>query len=173
MTGMWSCTVIYNRRMNSFQNPPDEEIRELLLRVRTIAVVGLSPRPNRPSHRVALHMQRFGYRIVPIRPAVDSVLGEKAYATLGEGPEPIDLVDVFRAPEHVDGIVEECLAAQAARDLAAGRRGEYPGGNAGTCRRHDGRHESLRLSGLYGLLRSGAAPVSALPPAVYLTHGNR
>jgi predicted CoA-binding protein len=96
--------------MNSFQNPPDEEIRELLLRVRTIAVVGLSPRPNRPSHRVALHMQRFGYRIVPIRPAVDSVLGEKAYATLGEVPEPIDLVDVFRAPEHVDGIVEECLA---------------------------------------------------------------
>lgn len=95
--------------MNSFQNPPDEEIRELLLRVRTIAVVGLSPRPNRPSHRVALHMQRFGYRIVPIRPAVDSVLGEKAYATLGEVPEPIDLVDVFRAPEYVDKIVEECL----------------------------------------------------------------
>ena len=77
--------------------------------MRTIAVVGLSPRPNRPSHRVALHMQRFGYRIVPIRPAVDSVLGEKAYATLGEVPEPIDLVDVFRAPEYVDKIVEECL----------------------------------------------------------------
>jgi hypothetical protein len=96
--------------VNSFQNPPDEEIRELLLRVHTIAVVGLSPRPNRPSHRVALQMQRFGYRIVPIRPAVDSVLGEKAYTTLGKVPEPIDLVDVFRAPEHVDGIVEECLA---------------------------------------------------------------
>jgi hypothetical protein len=96
--------------MNSFQNPPDEEIRELLLRVRTIAVVGLSPRPNRPSHRVALHMQRFGYRIVPIRPAVDSVLGEKAYATLDGVPDKIDLVDVFRAPEHVDKIVEECLA---------------------------------------------------------------
>src|SRR4030067_2313756 len=96
--------------MSSFQNPPDEEIRELLLRVRTTAVVGLRPRPNRPSHRVALHMQRFGYRIVPIRRAVDSVLEEKAYATLGEVPEPIDLVDVFRAPEHVDGIVEECLA---------------------------------------------------------------
>ena len=95
--------------MNSFQNPPDEEIRELLLRVRTIAVVGLSPRPNRPSHRVALHMQRFGYRIVPIRPAVDSVLGEKAYATLDGVPGKIDLVDVFRAPEYVDKIVEECL----------------------------------------------------------------
>jgi predicted CoA-binding protein len=53
--------------VNSFQNPPDEEIRELLLRVRTIAVVGLSPRPDRPSHRVAMHMQRFGYRIIETR----------------------------------------------------------------------------------------------------------
>ena len=95
--------------MNSFQNPPDEAIRELLVRVRTIAMIGLSPRPNRPSHRVALHMQHFGYRIVPIRPAVDSVLGEKAYATLEGVPDKIDLVDVFRAPEYVDKIVDECL----------------------------------------------------------------
>jgi uncharacterized protein len=95
--------------MNSFQNPPDEEIRELLVRVRTIAMIGLSPRPNRPSHRVALQMQRFGYRIIPVRPAVDSVLGEKAYATLDGVPDKIDLVDVFRAPEYVDKIVEECL----------------------------------------------------------------
>lgn len=79
------------------------------MRVHTIAVVGLSPRPNRPSHRVALQMQRFGYRIVPIRPAVDSVLGEKAYATLDGVPDKIDLVDVFRAPEYVDKIVDECL----------------------------------------------------------------
>lgn len=96
--------------MSSFQNPPDEEIRELLLRVRTIAVVGLSPRPNRSSHQVALHMRRFGYRIVPVRPAVDAVLGEKAYASLREVPDRIDLVDVFRAPEHVDSIVDDCLA---------------------------------------------------------------
>lgn len=95
--------------MNSFQNPPDEEIRELLLRARNIAVVGLSPRPSRPSHQVAAHMQRFGYRIIPVRPAVESVLGEKAYATLDGVPDKIDLVDVFRAPEYVDKIVEECL----------------------------------------------------------------
>ena len=95
--------------MNSFQNPPDEVIRELLVRVRTIAMIGLSPRPNRPSHRVALHMKHFGYRIVPIRPAVDSVLGEKAYAALDGVPDKIDLVDVFRAPEYVDKIVDECL----------------------------------------------------------------
>jgi predicted CoA-binding protein len=96
--------------MGIFQNPPDEEIRELLRRVRTIAVVGLSPRTNRPSHGVAAQMQRFGYRIIPVRPAVDAVLGEKAYAALREVPDPFDLVDVFRAPEYVDQIVEECIA---------------------------------------------------------------
>jgi uncharacterized protein len=96
--------------MDAFHNPPEEEIRALLRRVRTIAVVGLSPRPNRPSHQVSAWMQRFGYRIIPVRPAVDAVLGEKAYATLREVPDRIDLVDVFRAPRHVDGIVEECLA---------------------------------------------------------------
>ena len=93
----------------AFQNPPEKEIRDLLVRVRTIAMVGLSPRPNRPSHRVAVHMQRFGYRIIPVRPAVEMVLGEKAYATLSEIPDKIDFVDVFRALEHVDKIVEECL----------------------------------------------------------------
>jgi uncharacterized protein len=96
--------------MGIFQNPPDEEIRELLRRVRTIAVVGLSPRTNRPSHGVAAQMQRFGYRIIPVRPAVESVLGEKAYAALREVPDPFDLVDVFRAPEYVDQVVEECIA---------------------------------------------------------------
>ncbi|HSW52920.1 MAG TPA: CoA-binding protein [Sulfuricaulis sp.] len=96
--------------MGIFQNPPDEEIRELLRRVRTIAVVGLSPRTNRPSHGVAAQMQRFGYRIIPVRPAVDAVLGEQAYASLREVPDRFDLVDVFRAPEYVDRIVEECIA---------------------------------------------------------------
>jgi hypothetical protein len=96
--------------MGIFQNPPDEEIRELLRRVRTIAVIGLSPRTNRPSHGVAAQMQRFGYRIIPVRPAVDAVLGEKAYASLREVPDKFDLVDVFRAPEYVDQIVEECIA---------------------------------------------------------------
>jgi hypothetical protein len=96
--------------MGIFQNPPDEEIRELLRRVRTIAVIGLSPRTNRPSHGVSAQMQRFGYRIIPVRPAVDAVLGEKAYASLREVPDKFDLVDVFRAPEYVDQIVEECIA---------------------------------------------------------------
>ena len=93
-----------------FQNPPEDEIRTLLARVRTIAVVGLSPQPSRPSHGVSKSMQRFGYRIIPVRPAVDDVLGERAYASLKDLLEKPDLVDVFRAPEYVDAIVDDCIA---------------------------------------------------------------
>jgi uncharacterized protein len=93
-----------------FQNPPEDEIRTLLKRVRTVAVVGLSPRPTRPSHRVASALKRYGYRIVPVRPAVDEVLGERAYASLRELAFTPDLVDVFRAPEYVTSIVDDCIA---------------------------------------------------------------
>jgi len=93
-----------------FQNPPPADIRALLQRVRTIAVVGLSPKPGRPSYGVSQAMQRFGYRIVPVRPAVTEVLGERAYASLAELPFPVDLVNVFRAAEHIPEVVEECLA---------------------------------------------------------------
>lgn len=93
-----------------FQNPSSDEIRVLLKRVKTIAVVGLSPQPGRPSYGVSQAMQRFGYRIVPVRPALAEVLGEKAYASLTDIPFPVDLVDVFRAAEHIPGVVEECLA---------------------------------------------------------------
>ena len=94
----------------SFANPDDAALRALLDRVKTIAVVGLSPQPARPSYRVAQAMQRYGYRIVPVRPLVDEVLGEKAYASLADIPFAVDLVDVFRAAEHVPAIVEQCLA---------------------------------------------------------------
>jgi hypothetical protein len=97
----------------AFQNPSDDEIRRLLQQVKTIAVVGLSPKPGRPSFGVSQAMQRFGYRIVPVRPAVDEVLGEKAYASLADIPFPVDLVDVFRAAEHIPAVVEECLAIKA------------------------------------------------------------
>ena len=96
--------------MEKFQNPSEEEIKSLLEHVRTIAVVGLSPQPNRPSHLVASNLQRFGYRIIPVRPAVASVLGEKAYARLDDVPDHIDMVNVFRAPQHVDAIVDDCIA---------------------------------------------------------------
>ena len=96
-----------------FQNPSPDQIKALLQRVKTIAVVGLSPKPDRPSFGVSRAMQRFGYRIVPVRPAVSEVLGEKAYARLADIPFPVDMVNVFRESAAIPGIVEECLAIQA------------------------------------------------------------
>lgn len=93
----------------AFHNPLPDEIKALLARVKTIAVVGLSPKPTRPSFIVARAMQGFGYRIIPVRPAVNQVLGEPAYPSLGDVPDPIDLVDAFRAAEHLDGLVDECI----------------------------------------------------------------
>lgn len=92
-----------------FQNPSVEQIKALLTRVHSIAVVGLSPKPNRPSYRVARALQGFGFRIIPVRPLLAEVLGEPAYASLSAVPEPIDLVDAFRAAEHLDGLVDECI----------------------------------------------------------------
>jgi 3-hydroxyisobutyrate dehydrogenase len=98
-----------------FSNPPSEAIAALLRRARTIAMVGLSADPSRPSHGVARALQRFGYRVIPVTPGADSILGERCVPSLdrlGEvlGPdEQIDLVDVFRRPEHVAAIVEDCV----------------------------------------------------------------
>lgn len=86
-----------------------DQIGELLSRVKTIAVVGLSSDPMRPSFGVSQYMQRKGYRIIPVNPNESSVLGEKAYSTLSEVPEKIDAVDVFRRPEFVPEIVEETI----------------------------------------------------------------
>jgi predicted CoA-binding protein len=91
------------------KNPDADAIRAMLREVKTIAVVGLSPNPARPAWRIARALQGFGYRVIPVRPKVAEVLGEKAYASLSEIPEKIDLVDVFRAAAHVDAIVDECL----------------------------------------------------------------
>jgi predicted CoA-binding protein len=93
----------------SFTNPSREQITDLLRHIKRIAVVGLSPKPNRPSHQVAMALQQFGYSIVPVRPAVDSVLGERAYPDLYSVPGPIELVDVFRAPQYVEPIVDACI----------------------------------------------------------------
>ena len=94
---------------DTFRNPDAAAIRALLQSVRTIAVVGLSPNPLRPSHGVARALQQFGYKVIPVRPAVDQVLGERAYPTLSDVAEPFDLVDVFRSPEHIAPLVDECL----------------------------------------------------------------
>ena len=93
----------------NFSNPSSKNICQLLRDARVIAVVGLSPQPNRPSFQVAKAMQNFGYQIIPVRPLVAEVLGEKAYADLESLPELPDLVDVFRASEHVPELVESCI----------------------------------------------------------------
>jgi len=86
-----------------------DPIYELLSRVKTIAVVGLSDSPMRPSHGVSAYMQAQGYRIIPVNPQVTEALGEKSYPTLLDVPEKIDLVDVFRRPEFVDEVVDQAI----------------------------------------------------------------
>lgn len=93
----------------TFPNPSSDEICRLLREVRSIAVLGLSPNPSRPSFRVAQGLQGKGYRIIPVRPMIEEVLGEKAYPDLESLPELPDIVDVFRAPEHVPEIVDSCI----------------------------------------------------------------
>jgi uncharacterized protein len=90
-----------------------DPIYELLSRTKTIAVVGLSESPMRPSHGVSAYMQAAGYKIIPVNPQIGEALGEKSYASLLEVPrelaEKIDLVDVFRRPEFVNEIVEQAI----------------------------------------------------------------
>ena len=96
-----------------FSNPSEDEIKAILKNTHTIAVVGLSPKPARPSHSVSKAMQQFGYRIIPVRPAVDEVLGEKAYPDLESMPKAllskVDMVDVFRAPDKITPIIDACI----------------------------------------------------------------
>ena len=93
----------------AFNNPEPEQIRQLLHAVNSIAIVGLSSDPSRPSYRVASGLQSLGYRIIPVRPKTDAVLGEKAFPDLESLPFLPDIVDVFRASEHVPAIVESCI----------------------------------------------------------------
>ncbi len=87
-----------------------ETIRRILDECRTIAVVGLSSKSTRPSHGVAAYMQRAGYRVTPVNPNENEVLGEKSYASLAEVPGRIDLVDVFRRSEEAGAAVDEAIA---------------------------------------------------------------
>jgi predicted CoA-binding protein len=101
--------------MPAFQNPSPAEITALLRSAKTIAVVGLSADPSRPSHSVAKALQRFGYRVIPVTPTAESVLGERAVPDLDHlsdvlGPgEKVDVVEVFRRPEHVAAVVDDVI----------------------------------------------------------------
>jgi len=86
-----------------------EEIEGILKEGRTVAVVGLSPKPDRPSYVVARYLQAQGYRIIPVNPNAQEILGEKAYPTVLSIPEKVDIVDIFRRPEDVPPVVEEAI----------------------------------------------------------------
>lgn len=91
----------------------DALIDRILAETRTIAVVGISDKPDRPSHGVARYLKERGYRIVPVNPALEEVLGEKAYPSLSQVPVPVDLVDVFRKSADVPPIADEAIRAGA------------------------------------------------------------
>lgn len=91
------------------ENPSDPEIRSLLQQVRRIAVVGLSPKPHRDSHRVSLYMQRAGYEVVPVYPRETFILGARVYRSVSEIETPVDLVNVFRRAEELVGVAADIL----------------------------------------------------------------
>lgn len=84
-------------------------IDEQLTKSRTVAVVGLSPNPERPSHYVSKYLQEQGYKIIPVNPAIDEALGEKSYPDLKSVPVPVDMVDIFRRSEFVVPLVEQAI----------------------------------------------------------------
>lgn len=119
--------------------PSDAALRALLEEARTIAVVGLSPNSMRPSHTTSRYLQRAGYRIIPVNPGHNEILGEKSYRTLTDAARDhaIDIVNVFRRSEHVGAIVDEAIAVRpppkliwlqlGVTDPAAERRAEAAG----------------------------------------------
>jgi predicted CoA-binding protein len=97
----------------AFENPTREQIKSILEQTKTIAVVGLSDNPEKTSHMVSEAMQAKGYRIIPVNPNADTILGEKCYASLTDIPEPVDIVNVFRRPEHTVPVAEEAVKINA------------------------------------------------------------
>lgn len=93
-----------------FENPSAGEIKAFLERIRTVAVVGLSPDPDRPSYSVAMYLQTNGYRIVPVRPGGLEILGEKSYDRLADIPFRVDAVDIFRKASLAGAHVDEAIA---------------------------------------------------------------
>jgi predicted CoA-binding protein len=92
------------------QNPSDDQLRKLLTEGRTIAIVGASSSPDKPSHGIMKKMLAAGYRVIPVNPRETEVLGQKAFASLREIPEKVDIVDVFRRAEDTPGIADEAVA---------------------------------------------------------------
>jgi predicted CoA-binding protein len=93
----------------AYANPPQETLRDLLTSARTIAMVGASSNPDRPSHGIMRKLQSVGYRVIPVNPFETEVLGERAYPSLDALAEKVDIVDVFRRPEHTPAIADAAV----------------------------------------------------------------
>ncbi len=91
----------------------DNALRDLLESARVIAVVGMSDNPSRASYQIGRYLKRMGYTVYPVNPTLTEIEGDKVYATLADVPEPIDIVDVFRRPEFLSGVVDEALVVGA------------------------------------------------------------
>ena len=94
-------------------NPSDAELKKILQKVRSVAVVGLSPDPERDSHKVAAYLKEQGFRIIPVNPTVPEILGEKSYPDLDAIPGEVDVVDVFRRSEAVPEIAGQAVKKKA------------------------------------------------------------
>lgn len=94
-------------RNMSWENPSKEELQKILEEAKTIAVVGLSNNEEKTAYQISKIMQAEGYRIIPVNPSVDEVLGEKAYPTLKDVPEKIDIINVFRRPEYLPDVAKD------------------------------------------------------------------
>lgn len=99
--------------MSSSSKPDDATLKELLRSVRTIAVVGLSTDPSKDSRKVASYLKDKGYKIVPVNPSADEIMGEKSYPDLASIPEPVDVVDVFMRSDRVPEVAEQAIKIKA------------------------------------------------------------
>ena len=94
-------------------NATSEQIRSILKEAKTIAVVGLSPKEDRPSHSIALYLKDQGYRVIGVNPGVSEIFGEKVYKSVAEIPDEIDIVDIFLRPENIPPVVEDAIRKKA------------------------------------------------------------
>ena len=95
--------------MSQLENPSPREIKRILEKSGVIAVLGLSPKPERASNEVAAYLQGKGYKIIPVNPGYDRILGEKSYPSLTDIPRQVDIVDIFRRPEQVGPVIDEAI----------------------------------------------------------------
>ncbi len=96
-----------------FESDSDAELKTILTKMNSVAVVGLSADPSKDSHRVAAYLKKNGYRIFPVNPALDEILGEKCYPDLLSIDQPIEIVDVFRRPEYLPEIAQQAVKIKA------------------------------------------------------------